>query len=389
MTSHLLVAISSHGYGHLAQVSPVINALQDLAAHALVPAFDLTIRSSLPRDQIARRINRSFHLDPGSDDFGMVMRDALRVDLVASLTRYEQLHDNWEQHVDDLARHLMSLGVSGVVADAPYLTLAAANRAGIPSIGICSLNWADILERCVAQQPDAPQAAGLSLEALSRILQQMRQAYACAQTIVQPEPAIDASNLPSVAVGPIMHEAASADRTKLLQAIQAQTGSPVPANGSCWIVLASMGGIGLPLDPSRWPTECLGCPVVYLMSRQASVSASHVVSLDFEAFGFSKLMASCDLVLTKPGYGMFVEARACCKPILYLARDTWPESGCLEKWANQYGHALKITFEQLAQGGFAVELQQLLSLPPLAPIEFDGALAAAQILADQLLHKLR
>jgi len=106
MTSHLLVAISSHGYGHLAQVSPVINALQDLAAHALVPAFDLTIRSSLPRDQIARRINRSFHLDPGSDDFGMVMRDALRVDLVASLTRYEQLHDNWEQHVDDLGRHL-------------------------------------------------------------------------------------------------------------------------------------------------------------------------------------------------------------------------------------------------------------------------------------------
>jgi len=396
MTPHLLVAISSHGYGHLSQIAPVINALRVMSDQTLVPGFELTIRSSLPPSQIARRVTYDFTLDAGSDDFGMVMHDALHVDLVQSLRQYAMLHTNWPLAVNRLADHLTSLGVTGVVADAPYLTLAAAQAAGIPCVGVCSLNWADILEQCVARQPGALRAADVSPYTLAHILQQIRQAYACAQVIVRPEPALETSQLQTLTIDPIAPATGTANRDGLLRLIEAQfkvqhetdLHNAMLADKPCWIVLTSMGGIDLPLDPRLWPTQCLGRRVVYLMANESTAGppdCPHIIPMDFEGIGFDELMASCDLVLTKPGYGMFVEARTCCKPILYLARDDWPESPCLEQWASTHAHAVKLSSEQLTQGRFRTELEQLLTLPTQPHVIFDGARQAAHLIASHLL----
>lgn len=389
MAAHLLVAISSHGYGHLAQVSPVINALQEMVDHGQAQPFDLTIRSSLPQRQIAKRVRRPFVIDVGSDDFGMVMYDALRVDLVTSLKRYAQLHQDWEANVQTLAHHLSSLGVTGVLADAPYQTLAAAHIAGIESMGVCSLNWADILESCVASQPAALEAAGVSPGTLERILQQIRQAYASACIILRPEPALPTTALSTMTIDPIVNGIATPNRDTLRHIVhdqmRSQMSNHLPANEPCWMVLASMGGIGLQLDPTQWPTTCLGRPVVYLMAQETTPACPHVVALDFEDIGFDSLMASCDVVLTKPGYGMFVEARACGKPLLYLSRDDWPESECLEQWASTNAHAIKLDAKQLTQERLRLALEQLLRLPALEPIKFNGAHQAAYHVAKQLL----
>lgn len=82
---HLLVALSSHGFGHLSQAAPIINQLREL-----IPNLRLTIRGAFPADQIQRRIFYPDVLQPVADDFGMVMRDALTVDLGASLHAYQK-----------------------------------------------------------------------------------------------------------------------------------------------------------------------------------------------------------------------------------------------------------------------------------------------------------
>lgn len=383
MNPHLLVAISSHGYGHLAQVSPAINALQDLSCATDTAPFELTVRSALPHEQIARRIHRPFDLDIGSDDFGMVMHDALRVDLVESLQRYDRLHQQWDSEVNRLASHLQALNVSGVLADAPYLTLAAAQMAAIPAVAICSLNWADILERCVAQDPNALEQAGMSNTRLHNILAQIQQAYVSAATILRPEPAIQTSRFETMSIDPLVQPPPSSDRDSLLAAIGAQVRSDITTDDP-WIVLTSMGGIELPLDPRRWPTSCLGRPVIYIIAGQPTPECPHVVSVDIEQYGFSNLLASCDAALTKPGYGMFVEARACGKPMLYLARDTWPESQCLEQWAATHTHATKLSSDQVARGDFGPQLAKLLSLPALGRQSFKGADQAAREIKKQL-----
>ena len=386
---HLLVAISSHGYGHLAQVAPAINALETLSQNRQAPAFELTIRSNLAPRQLANRVQRAFKVDFGSDDFGMVMHDALRVDLVSSLQRYAQLHERWDREVDQLAAHLLDLNVSALVANAPYLTLAAARLAQIPSMGICSLNWADILEQCVQQRPDALKASGLSKNTLDRILEQMRQAYASAALVLRPEPAMPMTHSNTLSIEPLVHQPPEPNRHQLLTVIdshlRSQAGHTLAADEPCWLVLTSMGGIRFTVDPDQWPTQCLGRRVIYLMSGDTVSRHGHVVSLNFEHFGFSELMASCDVLLTKPGYGMFVEGRACGKPLLYVEREHWPESSCLEQWAESNTHAIKLTVEQINSGHFASQLEQILSRSALGRRGFAGADQAALAINRHLL----
>jgi hypothetical protein len=77
--AHLFVDISAHGFGHLAQAAPVLNALSKR-----LPELRLTIRSGLPTDKLQARVTADFtHLQERSD-FGYVMHDAVSLDLEAT-----------------------------------------------------------------------------------------------------------------------------------------------------------------------------------------------------------------------------------------------------------------------------------------------------------------
>ena len=91
---HLLVDISAHGLGHLAQTAPVLDALR-----SLVPGLRLTVRSALPRERLAARIAGGFDHVAGARDFGFVMRNAVDIDLAASARRYREFHAGWPQRV--------------------------------------------------------------------------------------------------------------------------------------------------------------------------------------------------------------------------------------------------------------------------------------------------
>ena len=42
-----------------------------------------------------------------------------------------------------------------IVANIPYLTLAAAQQLGIPNLAFCSLNWAELYQHFFAARPEA------------------------------------------------------------------------------------------------------------------------------------------------------------------------------------------------------------------------------------------
>ena len=325
-----------------------------------------------------------FKVDDGTDDFGMIMRDALSVDLPASLVRYAKAHQHWDAEVDRLAAHLTALKVDALLADAPYLTLAAAKMANIASAAICSLNWADILEDCVRLDKSALTAANVSPVALDLMLQQMRDAYASADLVLRPAPAIETTGFNVIDIAPIVQKPQPASRDALLQLVQAQTGFPFDSSTPPWLVLASMGGIGLTIDTAHWPTHWGGRPIVYLLDKRLLSGKPHTVALDVEQVSFQATMAACDLVLTKPGYGMFVEAAAHGKPLLFLSREGWPESTCLTQWARDHLPCCEISLATAAAGQFISELGTLLDLGPISPRHFDGADKAARHLLPWL-----
>lgn len=139
MTAHVLVDISAHGLGHLAQTAPVLNEIRRRR-----PNLRLTVHSGLPRERLARRITEPFLHYQRASDFGFVMHNAIDIDLSASADAYQQAHKDWPQRVASLGADYKRAGYTAVLANAAYLPLAAAATAGIPAVGMCSLNWLDL-----------------------------------------------------------------------------------------------------------------------------------------------------------------------------------------------------------------------------------------------------
>src|ERR687892_2642297 len=137
-TSNLLyVAISYHGFGHIAQIAPVVNELT-----RRIPGLRVVIQCAAPARILRRHFASEFEPIPVAPDIAMVMADSLKVLPEASYTAYVDLHRQWQKRVRREAQRLRELKPALVLANVPYLPLTAAASVGIPSVVIGSLSWA-------------------------------------------------------------------------------------------------------------------------------------------------------------------------------------------------------------------------------------------------------
>ncbi len=342
---HLFVDVSSHGFGHLAITAPVLNALANIA-----PNLRLTVRTRLPRQLLLQRIHVPFELIEDSSDFGYVMIDATHIDLPASAAAYRQAHADWPGRVSAEARFLASRKPDLVLTNVSYLPLAGAALAGVPSLSLCSLNWADLFAHFFG---DEPWAASIHTE--------MMAAYRAAQSFLCVTPGMPMPQLGNVVkIGPI---AAIGQKHEL---------------GGDQAILIAMGGIAHRLPIEQWPR----LPGVrWLVS--ADWQCQHPDAIAFESFGlnFTDLLCSVDAVITKPGYGMFTEAACNGTPLLYQRRTDWPEQDCLIEWLGQHGNAREVAAEALQTGELVASLGLLRQQAAISRPQASGAAeAAAQIL---------
>lgn len=314
----------------------------------------------------------------------MVMHDALTVDLAASLAGYARAHQSWDARVDQLAQHLTRLDVDVVVADVPYLTLAAAHRANIPALAICSLNWADILQMCIDRMsgtPDAMRLAGLNQAQFERILEQMHDAYNRSSAFLQAEPSMPMPSINNaVPIGPVCAVPEPCSRTALESLARAHGHST-----EGWFVLVSMGGIPTRLNTQAWPLTCLNRPVYYLIQSGLADQHPHALAIDERrirrlGLSFANLFAACDLVISKPGYGTFVESACSGTPLLFLPRPDWPESTALVDWISRHGRAQALAVDAHGQPLLDAAMTRLLAQGRFAPVLPTGNEQAANYL---------
>lgn len=354
---HLLVDISAHGLGHLAQVGPVLNAL-----HERLPVLRLTVRSGLPPDKLCRRITPTFEHLHEATDFGYVMRNAVDIDLEASARCYREFHRNWPQRIANEAALLASRQVDAVLTDVAYLPLAAAATIGIPAASLCSLNWADLFSHFFAGEAWAPSIHGEILVA-----------YNAANAFIRTQPGMPMEALGNIVeIGPIAR-LGRRDRVS----IAAKLGLN-PADR--WILVA-LGGIEFRLPVEDWPHTP---GLAWLVPSAWQVQAPNIRSFDAADLDFTDLLASVDAVLTKPGYGTFTEAACNGTPALYVSRGDWPEEPCLVDWLTTHGRAREVSRDHLMSGNFAGQLDSLWGqAAPVSP-QPTGAAEAATLLLDRL-----
>ena len=110
-----------------------------------------------------------------------------------------------------------------------------------------------------------------------------------------------------------------------------------------------------------------------------------LVPRDAVDMSFTDLLCSCDVVVSKPGYGIFAEAGANGLPMLYVPRPDWPESPAVIAWLDEHGRCLPIEAAELFDAAaLGSQLQTLLSRSAKPPIEPTGAEQGAQALLEAL-----
>ncbi|OGS90962.1 MAG: hypothetical protein A2Z95_06800 [Gallionellales bacterium GWA2_60_18] len=350
---HLVVSISGHGFGHVAQTAPVINRL-----HHLIPQLRITVRSNVPLAHLRSRIHAPFDHLISEGDIGMLMSSAIDVLADESRAAYRAFHTNWEARVAGEARLLRELGADMVLSNVGYLPLAGAQRAGIANAALCSLNWCDIYRHYCGDDEISAQMLGC---------------YANADAFLRATPGMAMAGLPNlVPVAPLadIGENRRDELARLLHLSQEEK-----------LVLVSLGGIASRLPMEHWPRID---GVRWLVQDNWQVRRPDAVVLESLPLGFGDLLASCDALLCKPGYGSFVEAACSAVPVLYVRRADWPESPALAVWLQQHGVCREVSRAALECGDIGGELRELWAAPRPRPAEARGAAEAADWLLIRL-----
>jgi hypothetical protein len=350
---HLLVEISGHGFGHLAQTAPVLNALRQ---H--LPGIRLTVRTAIPRAAVARRIKGAFSYISMEVDPGLQMASAVHVRVQASHQAYCRYHADWNRSVEREAGNISRLKADGLLTNVSYRSLAAAARAGVPCAAMSSLNWADIYRHYCADESGADE-----------IHRQIRESYRQADCFLALCPGLPMGDFANrVNIGPVAMTGradAGAIRERLGVSMQHR------------LVLFALGGIPTPIDATGWPAAPHLCVMTDIENAHCIAGYHQLPRVDM---GFIDLLASCDAVISKPGYGTFTEAACNGTRVIYSRRPDWPETPYLCEWLETHGVARAISWEALVTGAFLGPLDELLSRPVTSPPEADGIEAATAAL---------
>ncbi len=344
----LLAAISHHGLGHLAQAAPVLNALRE--TH---PGIALTVWSGLAESALRARLQPPFRHRAEAADIGLLMRDAVRVDVDSSRRAYLDFHRDWSARVANEAAWLRAQAFDAVFSDVAYLPLAAAAQAAIPAAALCSLNWYDIATAYLADHAD-----------MEAPLRDMRAAYQAAAMFLCPQPSMPMHwlehrlDLPPIAARGVARRRALAQGARGGQRER--------------LVLVGFGGIGyqgvgrLPKLPG----------ITWIVPDEWATSRDDAITLGSLNMPFLDVLASCDALITKVGYGGFTEAAAHGVPVLYVDRPDWPETPYLSAWLAQQGNCAAIDEGEMFSAALGSRLDRLWALPEKPVAVADGAHAA-------------
>lgn len=356
----LLIGITAHGFGHLAQTAPVAAALRRRNSQ-----LDITVLSALAPSVIEARIRPPVRIVATRNDFGLVMATPFAVDAEATFRRYAKLDARHDADVAELADWLRNERFDGVLANISWLLAAAACEAGIPALAMSSLNWHDLFLFYCGEHEGAAKIAG-----------QIRTDYARAQCIARVEPAMA---MPDFTTHTINQAIAAAGRNR-----HEELRRRYNLDETAKIILFAMGGM-VPVSPPDWS----GDPACKHILFGPASWIGHGPWRDPAEPGipFTDLVASADVVVTRPGYGTVTEVAAAGVPAVLVTRGNWPEEPGLVDWLKRHGRC--IYFEgalEECRPDAVLSMGDQLAEMPVPPCPETGGEDVVAALMEELLY---
>jgi hypothetical protein len=353
-------AISGHGFGHAAQAVPVLNALS-----RLVPNLHVLLRTTVPAAFFRDRLTMPWEIHAVQQDIGCVQDGPMTIDVERTWQEHQRFHRTWDDRLQAEVDAMRAAAPALVIADTPYLAVAAGKSAAVPTVALVSFTWDLVLSEYLAPPSiDGPM-----------IIQSIRQAYAHADLALRITPAPKMESFQRVVdIGPIAEPAPSA-REHVMKSL-----GVIPGEHT---VLIGFGGIPLPSVPFTQAESLIGYR--FLFDGLVPSGSRRFVATASLPFSFKTLLASVDIIMTKPGYGTLVEAVALRTPLVYVRRYNFADEQPLVDYLHRYGRGIELSLDDFTRGRWAEALHKALHLPlPSAPAPPTGASDAARELKQFL-----
>ena len=357
-------AISAHGYGHAAQVVPVLNELS-----RRIPSLHIILRTNVPRNFFESRMTVPWELRPARMDIGCLQHGPLTMDWDATWQAHRTFHAQWEARFEEETLAIREARPDLVIGNTPYLAMAAGAAAGGPTVAIASLSWDEILQDHV--DPKQPWQTGL--------LEDIRRAYGQASLLLRLTPGLPMPAFRhAVDIGPIAAPLPPA-KARIREQLH------IPDQDA--LVLVAFGGIRLESLPFDLMESMPG--IQFLIDGPVPPQYSRVHSLATLSERFNTLLSSVDVIMTKPGYGTTLEAVATHVPVVYVRRYDFTEENQIVAYLHRYGRGVELSRADFLKARWEPAIRQALTLPAPAspPPDCTGAADAAVIIAARYLRQ--
>ncbi|MFH0878538.1 MAG: hypothetical protein V2A34_02385 [Lentisphaerota bacterium] len=354
--------ITAHGYGHGVRSCDVIRSLNERhPQHPVVLISDLP--ESFLRSRLASGQNR---FRRGSFDVGMVQLDSIRVDVPATLRELEVLYTRHAGRVREEKEFLQSIHAGVVVSDIPAIPLEAAASCSMPCLAMGNFSWDWIYASFASQDPR-----------WGGYVEKYRTGYALADLLLK---------LP---LSPEMPAFPLQEEIPLVASPGRERRSDIAKLTGCdprkkWVLLS--------FTTLDWNEEALRHieqldTYEFFTVKPLEWIRKNIYSIDHGLVSFSDVLASVDIVVSKPGFGLISECILNRKPLVFADRSDFVEYDVLVAGIQKFLKNLHIPSADLYQGDLAPSLEAVMNQPePRETLLGGGAELAAGRIVEYLMR---
>jgi L-arabinokinase len=349
--------VSGHGFGHSAREVEILRRLP--------PSVPLVVKTTAPEWFWREEVARDFELVPEAYDVGCLQTNSLDVDAAATLEAWHAVDARNRARADAEADDLRARGARVVVTDVASFPLTVASRLGIPGLCVANFTWADIYAGLVPVEPG-----------FVPVVAQLEREYAAATLLLDAALSLPMRYFPRRRSMGLVARPGTPRRNTLLHFLGLDEDKPPRRR----IALVYAGNWGLPLLWER--LEAFADWHFVSVAAAAPVPVRNLTLIPRDLLRHADLVASVDLVISKPGYGLVGECLSAGTPLLYCPRPEFAEYAALDAALRRWPGGLPIETADFLAADWGRHLERVPSREASGAAAAPGAeTAASEILA--------